>query len=61
MPDIEFLREQAEAAKKHLEKHVFAIVDVYCDVEDLEMNKTIFAEVLGEKIIKRVLFLPQYK
>lgn len=61
MPDIEFLREQAEAAKKHLEKHVWAVTDLYCDAEELEVNKTIFAEVLGEKLVKRITFIPLYK
>lgn len=58
MNHTKYIIEQAESCKRHLEKYTAAIVEVYADPLEIELNKQIFLEVIGADLIKRVKFLP---
>lgn len=53
-----YLLEQAESAKRHLERYAAAIVEVYADKLEIEQQKELFLFVLGPDLMKRVKFLP---
>lgn len=53
-----YLYDQAVNCKLHLEKYPAAIVEVYADEYEMEANKEVFLEVLGEQLYKRVNFFP---
>lgn len=53
-----YIMDRAIEAKQHLEKYRSSIAEIYVDKEDVEANKKIFLEILGESLFKRIKFIP---
>ena len=53
-----YIMDRVAEAKQHLEKYRSSIAEVYVDKEDVEANKKIFLEILGESLFKRIKFIP---
>lgn len=53
------LYKEANEIKDHLLKHKGSIADIKCLREELDETKKIFREVLGDELIKKVVFIPK--